>query len=113
MIENGEAVGVDITPVKHLTTIKPDGSRQHLETVSGAENNQAVRHRWEGQIIDLIFGDKNPRHRRRQVGITFGVQSNIRVPRSREQRVRGIDHAQADTLGFVTKSVTPREAGDA
>jgi hypothetical protein len=35
------------------------GLAQHLEAVTGAEEDQAVRHRRESEEVDLVLGNEN------------------------------------------------------
>ena len=60
LIQDREPVGIDVAPVKHLAASQPFGLRQHLETVTGAEDQQTVGDRRECQVVDLVLGDENP-----------------------------------------------------
>jgi len=83
LIQDGKTVGIDITPVKHLTRGQPSGLRQHLEAVPGAEDEQAGRQPRKGQKIDLIFGNEDPRDRRRETNKACSVQGQIGICKRR------------------------------
>ncbi len=58
LIKDCEAVGVDIAPVVDAATLEPFGPAQHLESVSGAEDDQALLPLRKGQKVDLILGNE-------------------------------------------------------
>src|SRR5690606_41900927 len=59
LVEDGESVGVDVTPVVQLASMQPRGARQRLPTVARAEDRDGVRRWREGEEVGLVFGDED------------------------------------------------------
>lgn len=59
LVENSEAVGIDVAPVEQLASMQPSGARQRLPTVARAEYDDGARHLKEGEEVGLVLGDED------------------------------------------------------
>ena len=57
LVEDGEAMGVNVAPVVHTAFMQPSSARQRLPTVAGAKNDDGSRHLREGEEVGLVLGD--------------------------------------------------------
>jgi len=77
LVEDGEAVGVDVAPVVPLASMQPPGARECFRTVARTEDDDGSRHGREGEEVGLVLGDEDAldgqRQRREAGGVTCDV----------------------------------------
>ena len=106
LVQNGEAVRIEVTPVVHATRLQPRGTGQDFKTIPCAKNDQAVRDRGKRQKIDFIFGDEDMTHRRVQPLKISLSQRDVLRARLWQQRYVGVQHAKTNAQRLVSKAVT-------
>lgn len=74
LIQDSEAVRIDINSVIQRAFAQPIRLRQRFETIPAANNNQTVRACRKRQKIDFNFGDEHPFCRCLQRHETVGIQ---------------------------------------
>jgi hypothetical protein len=84
-------------------------SRERLEAVTGAEDDQAVRHRRESEEVDLVLGDEHAFDLRVDPGKAPGIEGEVLLGIAGQQGVPAIEKAETDALRFVAKAVAPGE----
>ena len=63
LIENGKAVGIDISQIVHVLLLQPESGSEIFKAVSYPENHHCIGHIRESQKVDLVFGDEHFRYR--------------------------------------------------
>lgn len=59
LVQDGEAVGVDVTPVVNRAFFQPPGLGQRLPAIAGAEDHDSARRARKGQEIGFVLGNEH------------------------------------------------------
>lgn len=96
LIEDGKAVGVDVSPIVEFLLMEPIGAGKVAKTVTGPEKNHPFGDIREGQEVDLVFGDEDRRKGRIKGGEGTFRQGDIVVSLCSQKTDGGVKHAKTD-----------------
>ena len=77
LVEDGEAVGVEVAPIEQLASVQPIGARQCVPAVAGAEDHDGSGHRRKGQEVGLVLGDEDASDGQVKRRKTSGVEREV------------------------------------
>jgi hypothetical protein len=86
LVENGEAVSVDISPVADAALGESPGFCQRIPSVTGAKYDDGTSRRRKRQEVRLILGDENPTDGHGQRGEAVRVDRNVGQPEAWSER---------------------------
>src|SRR5690554_413441 len=105
LVEDGEAMGVDVAPVIQLAELQPVASLQLLEAVPGTEQDHRASGRGEGEEVDLVFGDENLRGRAAQFTEAVGIERDIAAAHAWQHGHRRIEQPEAQLRGLGLEAI--------
>src|SRR3569832_1285773 len=80
LVQDGETVGVDISPVVDGAIVQPTAARQRLPAaIAGPKDHEGLPYLRESQKVGFVLGDEYAPNGRCEATKAVGIQSDIRA----------------------------------
>lgn len=113
LVEDSEAVGVDVAPVAEFAGLEPVDAGEVPEAVACAEDDHRSRDRGEGEEVDFVFGDEDGFDREVEAGEVFLCEGVVVLGVVGQKGEREVEYPESHAQRFVAEAVALAEAGAA
>lgn len=113
LVEDGEAMRVDVAPVVEFAGLEPVDAGEVPEAVACAEDDHRFGDGREGEEVDFVFGDEDGFDREVEAGEVGLCEGVVVLGGVGQEGERGVEEAEADAEGFVAEAVALAEVGGA
>ena len=112
LVQDAEAMGIDVTPVIHRAVLQPMAARQCIPAVTGTKDNDGITNVRERQKVGLVLGDEYALHCEPHATEGFGIKGHVGACRARHPLNRRIEHSEANERRLFQKPVTGSKLAD-
>ena len=109
LVEDGESMGINVSPVMDVPFTQPVNSSEILKTIAGSENYHSVGNLGKGKKVDFVFGDENLGNRYLQFCKSCLCHRDILVGFRLQLRQFRVKDSESHPQGFIPKTITAAE----